>query len=76
MGTFKKRIQIFIHFEIVKTIPESTFQKYVSFSNMCVYSEFKTFQNNYLNCWEEMQSQWPLNRGKKGNILYRLIILG
>ena len=70
MGTFKKRIQIFIHFKIVKTIPESTFQKYVNFSNMCVYSEFKTFQKNHPNCAGKKCSLNDLSTERKKEIFY------
>ena len=50
MGTFKNRAQILVRFDIFKTIPECIFQKYVDFSNVCVYSKFGTFQNNHPNC--------------------------
>lgn len=49
-GTLKIMAQMFVHLKTAKIIPESTFQNDVEVKNVCVYSKFKTFQNNYHSC--------------------------
>lgn len=65
LGNFKNGAQIFIHFKIFKTVPESTFQKYVDFLKMCFLKAQDTSKHSSSVYWKEMQYQLPLNMGKR-----------